>query len=117
VRGLGEVYLEDGASLVHGDFFRKLASNGARESASSIPSSASWGAAFDLGVLRAHLHLSRQPEPPRRHDTHGAARLRGSGEWLRRGRDHAPPSGVAQLPLDAGLEEKRELLALSKALM
>jgi 5-methylthioribose kinase len=120
VRELGELYLEDGASLVHGDFFPGSWLRTGRGIRVIDPEFCFLGsAAFDLGVLRAHLHLSRQPELAEL-----ALSLYGAGpdfsamasgfagaEIMRR------LLGVAQLPLEAGLEEKRELLALSRALI
>jgi 5-methylthioribose kinase len=120
VRELGQLYLEDGVSLVHGDFFPGswLRTNGGIRVID--PEFCFLGnPAFDLGVLRAHLYLSRQPEladrvlalyaagPELATTANGFA----GAEIMRR------LLGVAQLPLEAGLEEKRELLALSKALM
>jgi len=120
VRELGELYLEDGASLVHGDFFPGSWLRSAGGIRVIDPEFCFLGnAAFDLGVLRAHLHLSRQPELAERAfalygaEPELAATANGfaGAEIMRR------LIGVAQLPLQAGLEEKRELLALSKALM
>jgi len=120
VRELGALYLEDGPSLVHGDFFPGSWLRTAGGIRVIDPEFCFLGnAALDVGVLRAHLHLSRQPELAEK-----AVALYGAGadfvatvngfagaEIMRR------LLGVAQLPLEAGLEEKRELLALSKALM
>jgi 5-methylthioribose kinase len=120
VRELGELYLEDGASLVHGDFFPGSWLRTAGGIRVIDPEFCFLGnPAFDLGVLRAHLHLARQPELAERTiELYGAgagfaATANGfaGAEIMRR------LLGVAQLPLDAGLEEKKELLALSKALM
>jgi len=120
VRELGALYLEDGPSLVHGDFFPGSWLRTAGGIRVIDPEFCFLGsAAFDLGVLRAHLHLSRQPELAEKAvalygpGTDFAATASGfaGAEIMRR------LLGVAQLPLEAGLEEKRELLALSKALM
>jgi 5-methylthioribose kinase len=120
VRELGELYLDDGPSLVHGDFFPGSWLRTAGEIRVIDPEFCFLGhAAFDLGVLRAHLHLSRQPELAAR-----AVALYGAGAALSATANGFAGAeimrrllGVAQLPLEAGLEEKRELLALSRALM
>ena len=120
VRELGEIYLEDGAALVHGDFFPGSWLRTAGGIRVIDPEFCFLGnAAFDVGVLRAHLHLSRQPDLAEKAvvlygaDPEFAARANGfaGAEIMRR------LLGVAQLPLDAGIDEKKELLALSKALM
>jgi 5-methylthioribose kinase len=120
VRELGALYLEDGPSLVHGDFFPGSWLRTAGGIRVIDPEFCFLGnAAFDVGVLRAHLHLSRQPELAEK-----AVAIYGAGaDFATTANGFAAAEimrrllGVAQLPLEAGLEEKRELLALSKALM
>ncbi len=65
--------------------------------------------AFDLGVLYAHLHLARQPVELAVFDA--TAKAFAGAEIMRR------LIGVAQLPLEADLEEKSALLALTKRLI
>jgi len=120
VRELGSLYLEDGPSLVHGDFFPGSWLRTAGGVRVIDPEFCFLGnAAFDVGVLRAHLHLSRQPELAEK-----AVALYGAGaDFAATANGFAGAEimrrliGVAQLPLEAGLEEKRELLALSKRLV
>jgi 5-methylthioribose kinase len=120
VRELGALYLEDRASLVHGDYFPGSWLRTAGGIRVIDPEFCFQGhAAFDLGVLCAHMYFSRQPERAER-----AIEIYGGGaafnetakgfagaEVMRR------LIGVAQLPLEASLEEKQELLALSKRLV
>jgi 5-methylthioribose kinase len=120
VRELGLLYLENGDSLVHGDFFPGSwlrASTGLKV---IDPEFCFLGtAAFDLGVLCAHLHFARLPELAERALTFyggdseltATSRAFAAVEILRR------LAGVAQLPLARTLEEKRALLALSRSLL
>jgi len=119
-RELGDRYLADGATLVHGDFFPgswlrvhdgvrvidpEFCFLGARE--------------FDAGVMVAHLALGLQPEASARRvltcraGTTGQADVLGFAgiEIMRR------LIGVAQLPLPYGLETKTRLLDLSRSLV
>jgi 5-methylthioribose kinase len=120
VRELGALYLEDGDSLVHGDYFPGswLRTDGGIRVID--PEFCFVGnAAFDLGVLCAHLYLCRRPElagrAVERYGADGGFASTAQGfagvEIMRR------LLGVAQLPLEAGLDEKRELLALSTRLV
>jgi 5-methylthioribose kinase len=110
VRELGELYLADGPSLVHGDYFPGSwlqTSGGIRI---IDPEFCFLGTpSFDRGVLLAHLFFSR--EAVELGDFDATARAFAGAEIMRR------LIGVAQLPLDADLDEKRELLALSKRLL
>jgi 5-methylthioribose kinase len=122
---LGALYLEDGPSLVHGDFFPGSWLRTAAGIRVIDPEFCFLGiAAFDLGVLLAHLHLSRQP--PSLFD--GAVGL--YGELARVDADFVATAkgfagaeimrrliGVAQLPLEADLDRKKALLALSRRLV
>jgi 5-methylthioribose kinase len=110
VRELGELYLADGPSLVHGDYFPGSWLRTAHGVRVIDPEFCFMGTpAFDRGVLLAHLYLGRQHPEPSRFDS--TAKAFAGAEILRR------LIGVAQLPLDARLEEKEELLALSKRLL
>ncbi len=120
VRELGTLYLDDGDCLVHGDYFPGswLRTTGGIRVID--PEFCFQGnAAFDLGVLCAHMYFSRRPESAERAieiyggsvDFNETARGFAGAEIMRR------LIGVAQLPLDASLEKKRKLLALSKRLV
>jgi 5-methylthioribose kinase len=110
VRELGELYLTDGPSLVHGDYFPGSWLRTADGVRVIDPEFCFLGtAAFDRGVLLAHLYLARQR--PELSGFDSTAKAFAGAEILRR------LIGVAQLPLDARLEEKEELLALSKRLV
>ncbi len=120
VRQLGALYLEDGPSLVHGDFFPGSWLRTAGGIRVIDPEFCFLGnAAFDVGVLRAHLHLSRQPELAEK----AVALYRASADFVATANGFAGAEimrrliGVAQLPLEAGLDEKSDLLALSKHLI
>lgn len=122
VKRLGELYLADGASLLHGDYFpgswlRTSASAGLRI---IDPEFCFLGTpAFDLGVMAAHLYLSRQDESllERLFETYGdpelvtLARPFAGVEIMRR------LLGVAQLPLPYGIETKSALLLKSNELV
>ncbi len=114
---LGETYLADGCSLVHGDFFPGSwlrTPNGIRI---IDPEFCFTGTpSFDIGVMLAHLFLSNQPEGILRYvrsaysaDTPILTLANGfaGAEIMRR------LIGVAQLPLDVPISKKRELLDLS----
>lgn len=123
VMELGELYLEDGPSLVHGDFFPGSWLRTERGCRVIDPEFCFLGTrAFDVGVLLAHLYLSRQPEELSR-KLLGLYGEEAGGRFASTARGFAGAEimrrliGVAQLPLEAGLEEKRALLALSKRLV
>jgi 5-methylthioribose kinase len=110
VRELGALYLADGESLLHGDFFPGSWLRTPEGIRIIDPEFCFLGTpSFDHGVLLAHLHLGRQHPETGGFDS--TARAFAGAEIMRR------LIGVAQLPLDAGLAEKRELLALSKRLV
>jgi 5-methylthioribose kinase len=125
VRRLGDSYLEDGPALVHGDYFP--GSWLRTESGIRVidPEFCFLGAAaFDVGVMLAHLHLSRQPIALGEALLSRYAELCGAGaSFLELSRRFAGCEimrrllGVAQLPLTASLEEKAHLLALSRDLV
>ena len=125
VRELGEEYLGDGDTLVHGDYFPGSwlrAGTGIRvidpEFCFRGPRT------FDVGFMLGHLHLAGQPdeiceELLARYATEAgleavaAARTKqyAGVEIMRR------LIGVAQLPLRCGIERKGELLAVSRDLV
>ena len=122
VRELGELYLADGRTLLHGDFFPGSWLQGEMGPRVIDPEFAFFGdPEFDLGVFLAHLYLARQPEQVheacltayrRTGRFHLRLALRFSGvEIMRR------LIGIAQLPLDLELSEKERLLELSRDLV
>jgi 5-methylthioribose kinase len=125
VRDLGALYLEDGPSLVHGDFFPGSWLRTERGIRVIDPEFCFLGTpAFDLGVLFAHLMLSKQtPELSARPVELYFGAKRVNGDFLRMAFAFAGVEimrrimGVAQLPLEAGLDDKREFLELSKRLI
>ena len=116
-REMGERYLADEPTLVHGDYFPGswlLVDEGVRV---IDPEFCFLGAReFDAGVMIAHLALSLQPEASASRVFHALAGnpadvLGFAGlEIMRR------LIGVAQLPLSYGLETKSRLLDLSRSL-
>jgi 5-methylthioribose kinase len=118
----GALYLADGASLLHGDFFPGSWFQTASGVRVIDPEFCFYGPPeFDLGVTVAHLYLADQKPalitrlleaywPPMRLD-HGLVRQFAGIEIMRR------LIGVAQLPLSYGLAKKTELLELSRDLV
>lgn len=119
VRELGEVYLSDGKSLLHGDYYPGSWLRCATGLAIIDPEFCFTGAVeFDVGVLLAHLYLSSQDEalvttlfehyqPKIAFDKALAYEFAGC-EIMRR------LIGYAQLPVDLNLTEKARLLELSR---
>lgn len=115
VSALGDAYLADGSTLIHGDFFP--GSWLSTENGPTIidPEFAFFGRPeFDVGVCFAHLHLSKQPadicaalleeyQPQDGFDWALAFGFAGC-EVMRR------LIGVAQLPLELDLSSKQALL-------
>ena len=122
VRQLGEVYLEDGKALLHGDFYPGSWVKTEKELRVIDPEFCFMGPPeFDMGVLLAHLHLSKQPQWVRMRLTEAymedssfnkdlAAQFSGV-EVMRR------LLGVAQLPLEATLVQKQAWLDESRELV
>ena len=122
VRRLGEIYLSDGSSLVHGDYFPGSWLR-TRDGVSIIDAEFSFFGygEFDVGVCCAHFCLARQ------HTEAISPFLEsyyaGSGFDLDLMKRFAGAEimrrliGVAQLPLPYGLEEKEELLHLTEGLV
>ena len=123
VQALGnDLYLSDGPTLLHGDFFPGswlFTDSGLKV---IDPEFAFFGfPEFDFGVLVAHLLLSKQSDSliakayklyqqPKGFSSIACKKLVGI-EIIRR------LIGVAQLPLDYGLEEKEQLLSLATRLV
>jgi 5-methylthioribose kinase len=123
VRRLGtEVYLADGDTLVHGDFFPGSFLETPAGPKVIDPEFACFGRSeVDGGMFLAHLLLGAQPpgiaarfleryRPPADHDVNAMLQLAGI-EVMRR------LIGYAQLPLACGLEERRSLLRRSRDLV
>jgi 5-methylthioribose kinase len=122
VTALGREYLEDGPVLAHGDYFPGSWLHTSRGVRVIDPEFCFLGSPeFDVGVMLAHLHLSGAPEEA------GDDLLRlyreSAGGLDSRARRYAGVEimrrliGVAQLPLNLGIEEKRSLLEKSRALV
>ena len=121
VSALGSRYLEDGATLVHGDYFPGSWVRTDGGAAVIDPEFCFLGGAeHDSGVMMAHLIMAGE-EPAHldlveraaandRGDA-GLARQIAGVEIMRR------LIGVAQLPLSASLERKRELLARARRMV
>jgi len=126
VTALGEEYLADGDTLVHGDYFPGSWLRAGGGVAVIDPEFCFLGPrAFDVGFMLGHLHLAGQPEEicdallSLYVERSGVA----DGEIRTRARRFAGVEimrrliGVAQLPLACGGERKGELLRLSRALV
>ncbi|MGA9649823.1 phosphotransferase [Pedobacter sp.] len=122
IEGIGEIYLSEGSYLLHGDFYPGSWLDTAQGVKIIDPEFCFYGPReFDLGVMMAHLYLSRQQD---QHiqlvlDTyHSNAKLdiqllhQFTGiEILRR------IIGIAQLPLSLPISQKQELLKFAKTLI
>ena len=118
---LGAGYLEDGTTLVHGDYFPGSWVKSSRGIAVIDPEFCFLGSAeHDSGVMLAHLILAG--ETPSQVDAveraaaddgcdPGLVRQLAGVEIMRR------LIGVAQLPLSASIERKRELLGRARRLV
>ena len=121
VHALGSRYLDDGAMLVHGDYFPGSWVRTDRGAAVIDPEFCFLGCAeLDSGVMMAHLIMAG--EPPAHldaveraaaddHGDSGLARQFAGVEIMRR------LIGVAQLPLSVSLERKRALLGRARELV
>jgi 5-methylthioribose kinase len=122
VREMGELYLSDGEALLHGDFFPGSWLKTASGVRVIDPEFCFYGPPeFDLGVMVAHLYLTRQK----------AGLIEQLLESYQPSLPLKPPLvwrfagveimrrliGVAQLPLNSSLERKAELLRLSGELV
>ena len=122
VKRLGEVYLQDGKALLHGDFYPGSWVKTDKELYVIDPEFCFMGPPeFDVGVLLAHLRLSDQPQWVRMRAAEAymadssfnkdlAAQFAGV-EVMRR------LLGVTQLPLQATLTQKRAWLDESRNLV
>ena len=121
VTELGELYLSDGDTLVHGDYFPGSWLRTAKGVRIIDPEFCFIGPpAVDVGVMVAHLYLANQPEAlidrvfskyAADPSTAALSRQFAGVEIMRR------LIGVAQLPLSYGIEKKGELLELSHKLV
>ncbi len=119
---LGRLYLADGTTLVHGDYFPGSWLQTAAGVKVIDPEFCFMGTPeFDLGVMMAHCYLSRQPDvlvetiPELYHtvrwmDVQLAKQFAGL-EIMRR------LMGVSQLPLSHNIQVKESLLELSRSLV
>jgi len=120
VTKLGEVYLSDGSTLVHGDFYPgSFMQRGADVFVIDGEFAHPGRAEFDVGVMAAHLQLAGLPwtEFVYRHYRKSADfdhllihRFR-AVEIMRR------LIGIAQLPVSLNLEERAALLAQSREML
>jgi 5-methylthioribose kinase len=122
VTELGELYLENGPCLLHGDFYPGSWVRSVDDVWVIDPEFCFFGPAeFDLGILIGHLLLARRPwelvdqalalyGPPAHFQRSLALRYAGM-EIMRR------LIGVAQLPLRADLATKEELLSTAERLV
>lgn len=118
VQALGALYLQDGAALLHGDYFPGSWLQTAAGVRVIDPEFCFFGPPeFDVGVLLAHLYLAQQPagllaQALQEYD----APLDEALTWKFAGVEIMRRLlGVAQLPLSYGLAEKAHLLALARA--
>jgi 5-methylthioribose kinase len=117
---LGDMYLADGSQLVHGDFFPGSWLRAPDGPMIIDPEFCFLGhGEFDFGVMIAHLILSAQPAAlvtqvgetiPAAYDRTLTTRFAGV-EIMRR------LIGVAQLPLDASLQQKQVWLDRARELV
>jgi 5-methylthioribose kinase len=125
VKALGDEYLADGDTLVHGDYFPGSWLRASSGICVIDPEFCFLGPRmFDVGFMLGHLHLAGQPgdtcealvsQYVERAGVDAAASIQAKRfagvEIMRR------LIGVAQLPLDCGIERKGELLRLSRDLV
>jgi 5-methylthioribose kinase len=121
VKALGSRYLEDGAALVHGDYFPGSWLKAADGIRVIDPEFCFLGAReFDYGVMLAHLALARTRVDPAQRVLAASQRGRldtalvcnfAGVEIMRR------LIGLAQLPLSCDLSAKRRLLDISRSLV
>lgn len=121
-KDLGEKYLSDGSTLLHGDFYPGSWMLVNEDIKVLDPEFAFYGdAAFDVGVMVAHLHLARQDKslieniftyykasPDFNHDL---CRSYTGIEIIRR------ILGLAQLPLSLSIAEKKSCLDMAMEMM
>jgi 5-methylthioribose kinase len=119
VADVGRLYLLDGGQLVHGDFFPGSWLRNSRGFYVIDPEFCFLGCAeYDLGILYAHLIFAKQE------NLWNTVRKRYARDcdWKLAGRFAGAELmhrliGAAQLPLRAGLEQKRAWLELSRMLL
>lgn len=126
VAALGERYLDDGLTLVHGDYFPGSWLRTEAGIRIIDPEFCFLGTpAFDLGVMLGHLHLARQPKalgerllelylaraPAFGHELGRLARGFAGAEIMRR------LIGVAQLPIAYDTKARGALLEVSRYLV
>lgn len=122
VKDLGELYLRDGESLLHGDYFPGSWLQTAQGVRVIDPEFCFYGPPeFDLGVMIAHLNLAGQSYGLEQQllTTYRALRpLNHELIWQFAGVEIMRRLiGVAQLPISLDLDAKRELLLLARELV
>jgi 5-methylthioribose kinase len=125
VSGLGEEYLADGDTLVHGDYFPGSWLRTDDRVAVIDPEFCFLGpSAFDVGFMLGHLHLAGQPPATGetllsryREKTGGDDGLAGKARQFAGVEIMRRLIGVAQPPLTCGIDRKAELLRLSRELV
>lgn len=119
---LGKLYLSPGSSLLHGDFFPGSWLKVGSEVKVIDPEFCFFGPPeYDLGVAVAHLKMARMKDSEIDQAKRAYAAPAGFDEELRRAFTGMELIrrliGLAQLPLDLSLEERKTLLAEAKALL
>lgn len=112
---LGRVYLADGNTLLHGDYYPGSWLQTAAGVKVIDPEFCFYGPAeFDLGVMVAHLMIAEQPPTVLNAVSKSYEKPAGFDETLRQRFTGVEIMrrliGLAQLPLSLSLEKKRELL-------
>ncbi len=122
VRQLGESYLADGQTLLHGDYYPGSWLQTTAGTKVIDPEFCFYGPAeFDLGVMMAHLLMAQQPTTVRSAVLTNYDKPEGFDEPLRQQFTGVELMrrliGLAQLPLHLSLNDKRELLEDAQALL
>ena len=122
LRPLGEPYLGEGPSLLHGDFFPGSWLQAGRDVRIIDPEFCFFGPPeYDLGVMTAHLMMARVPETDVAQARKAYSPLPGFDESLREAFTGMEIMrrliGLAQLPIDLDLEKRRALLEKARSLI
>ena len=122
VQKLGDVYLADGKTLLHGDYYPGSWLRTATGTKVIDPEFCFYGPAeFDLGVMVAHLMMAQQPERVLNQVLTSYETTAGFDEHLQKQFAGVEIMrrliGLAQLPLSLSLEQKDELLRRAYSLL
>ncbi len=116
-----QLYLSDGASLLHGDYYPGSWLNAAAGTRVIDPEFCFYGPPeFDLGIMLAHLMMSDQPNRLKQRmfsSTAATGRSRSLIEQFAGVEIIRRLIGLAQLPLSLDLSAKRELLEAARGLV